>query len=332
MHPSELPPLQPGGATSYTCETAPLFADLTNQATVTADIPAGLPVTASATGTVEVLDPVVTITKTPATQQILAGETANFEITVTNVGDVGLTDIFVTDPGSGRQMKIPGVVARHVANMKGQIAALGIQFVPPAGQKAAVVTFLRDLEQAEHSRRLGGISGAISELGLGNLVNSLSGSSPCGTLTLIGEGEDGFIAFQNAQLVGAQVGRVTGTKALARMLSWSDGSFEFHARVDGQLACGSPTPLQEAMQDAARQVDEFQASASPAFDSSVSYCVQEAAAAAVEDLGKVEGAILDLLRVGSPLSRIADVIPESDAEIQHAVGNLLEAGLIASQG
>ncbi|MCP3959144.1 MAG: DUF11 domain-containing protein [bacterium] len=93
----DLPMLIPGGVTSYDCDTPPLFADLDNVATVTADVPAGPPVEASATGSVVVLDPVVTIEKSPAEQTILAGEIATFEITVTNVGDVGLTDLSVLD-------------------------------------------------------------------------------------------------------------------------------------------------------------------------------------------------------------------------------------------
>ncbi|MCK5376555.1 MAG: DUF11 domain-containing protein, partial [Acidobacteria bacterium] len=95
-----LPTLVPGSSTSYTCDTVPLFADLTNVATVTADIPAGPPVSASDTGAVEVLDPAVTITKTPTTQQILAGETAAFTITLTNVSDTGLINVMVSDPAT----------------------------------------------------------------------------------------------------------------------------------------------------------------------------------------------------------------------------------------
>ncbi len=93
----DLPALPPGGATSYTCETAPLFADLTNEATASADVPEGPPVNDSAIGVVEVVDPAIEITKTPAQQQILAGETAAFTITITNPGDTTLVGINVSD-------------------------------------------------------------------------------------------------------------------------------------------------------------------------------------------------------------------------------------------
>ena len=56
--------------------------------------------------------------------------------------------------------------------------------------------------------------------------------------------------------------------------------------------------------------------------------VDEIETAAAGQLGKVEEAVLDLLRVGSSLARIIDVIPEPDAEIHRAVASLLDAGLI----
>jgi Tfp pilus assembly protein PilZ len=239
-------------------------------------------------------------------------------------------DIFVTEPGSGRQIKIPGVITRHVEGKNGQVVALGIHFAPPASRRAEVRSFLLELEQAEHSRRLGGISGAIAELGLANLLQTLSMSSPRGTLALMREGEEGFVAFEQGQMIGAQVGRVVGAKALGRLLSWSDGSFEFHARVDPQLACGAPLPLEAAILDAMRQVDESRAGRPASFEAGTLFRVDEqAAAAGAGELDKVAGAILDLLRVGSPLGRIVDVIPESDGEIHRAVANLLERGLIA---
>jgi Tfp pilus assembly protein PilZ len=237
-------------------------------------------------------------------------------------------EIFVTEPGSGRQMQIPGMVMRHAKDKNGQVNAMGIQFTPPAGRKVEVVAFLRELEQAEHSRRLGGITGAIAELGLGNLLQTLSMSSPRGTLAVMRDGEEGFIAFGDGQLIGAQVGRVVGTKALARMLCWTDGSFEFHARVDSELACGESISLQAAMLDAARQADEAQASAAPTVDMTAVLRVDEVASAAAGEIGKVEEAVLDLLRVDSPLARIVDVIPEPDSEIHRAIANLLEQGLV----
>jgi len=52
----------------------------------------------SATANVTVVHPQIAIAKTPATQTIVTGGTANFTLTVTNPGDVPLNTIVVTDP------------------------------------------------------------------------------------------------------------------------------------------------------------------------------------------------------------------------------------------
>jgi CSLREA domain-containing protein/uncharacterized repeat protein (TIGR01451 family) len=96
----ELPDLSPTMDTSYVCTTGPLFSALTNTATVTADAAGGQPVAASASATVEVVDPVIEITKTPATQQINAELAATFTITMTNLGGVDLVDLAVSDPAT----------------------------------------------------------------------------------------------------------------------------------------------------------------------------------------------------------------------------------------
>ncbi len=44
------------------------------------------------------IDPAIDIQKTPDTQQVVAGGTATFGITVTNTGDVALDGVTVTDP------------------------------------------------------------------------------------------------------------------------------------------------------------------------------------------------------------------------------------------
>ena len=90
--------LAAGATTTYSCTMTAGTNDFTNTAVVTADDPLGNPVTDSDNADVTVINPAVTIDKTPDSQQIVAGETATFDITVTNTGDVDLTDVTVSDP------------------------------------------------------------------------------------------------------------------------------------------------------------------------------------------------------------------------------------------
>ena len=54
----------------------------------------------------------------------------------------------------------------------------------------------------------------------------------------------------------ARLGPTTGMKALVRMLAWKEGVFEFHARLDPVKHPEAPLPLEAAMLDAVRQIDE----------------------------------------------------------------------------
>ena len=86
-----------GASESYSCSMVAGADDFTNTASVSGDDPLGNPVTDSDTADVDVINPAITIAKTPDSQQALAGDTVTFDITVTNTGDVDLTDVTVTD-------------------------------------------------------------------------------------------------------------------------------------------------------------------------------------------------------------------------------------------
>ncbi|MEN3340634.1 MAG: hypothetical protein V7644_38 [Actinomycetota bacterium] len=111
-----------GASTTYTCTTDALTASFTNLATVTGTPPVGSDVTASDTAPVTVTTPpppqthpAIAITKSPPTQTVVQGATVTFTITVTNTGDVTLTDVTVTDalsPGCARtKADIPGLAS-----------------------------------------------------------------------------------------------------------------------------------------------------------------------------------------------------------------------------
>ncbi|NNF56078.1 MAG: DUF11 domain-containing protein, partial [Acidimicrobiales bacterium] len=85
---------------SYSCTMTNVTAPVTNTATVNAEDAVGNTVSSSDDASVDVIDPTIEIQKTPDLQQLLAGETATFDITITNQGDVALTAISVTDPAA----------------------------------------------------------------------------------------------------------------------------------------------------------------------------------------------------------------------------------------
>jgi uncharacterized repeat protein (TIGR01451 family) len=81
----------------YTCSVTAGGEDIVNTATVSATDETGRTVTGSAQATVDVIHPGIEIAKTPDTQTVASGSTANFTIAITNTGDAPLVNVTVLD-------------------------------------------------------------------------------------------------------------------------------------------------------------------------------------------------------------------------------------------
>src|SRR5205823_3680510 len=99
----QLASMAPGDELSYSCTLANVVANFTNVAVATGTPPVGPNVSASDTAAVTVTPlppppvahPAISIVKNPKSQTVNSGGTATFTITVTNTGDVALTDVTV---------------------------------------------------------------------------------------------------------------------------------------------------------------------------------------------------------------------------------------------
>ncbi|HEX5064943.1 MAG TPA: PilZ domain-containing protein [Myxococcota bacterium] len=229
----------------------------------------------------------------------------------------------LSNPKTGVEHSVDGRVVRQVAS-GGEVSAVAVQFSPRADEKDEFERFVGELQGVEHTRRLGGISGPIAELGPQNVVQMFANSAQEGTLWLRHGEEEGMVCFQRGLLRLAKVGNQTGVKALVHMFAWRDGSFEFHARLEDVEMKGAPLPLEAALLDAARQMDE---GARFPLGAHVTL-VADADLEGYDSPSKVEAAILDLARAGFTVQRMLDVIPEPDPEIFRALQNLRDAGLV----
>ncbi len=242
--------------------------------------------------------------------------------------DVGQAlEVTLVHPGSGRSMQVGGQVAREVLS-DGDVTALGIQFEPPAEQEAEFHRFVEEIQSAEHSRRLGGISGSIAELGPQNLLHMFGNTAQEGTLTLIQGELEGVIGFERGLLRYAQLGSVSGMKALTRLLAWRQGSFEFHARLEPLSTPEPPLPLEAAVLEAVRQLDEVKRLDLRRFAPGGRLRWLGAGSEAAAEATKVEQAVVDLARAGFEVRRIVEVIPEPDPEIFRAIADLVDRGVV----
>jgi Tfp pilus assembly protein PilZ len=229
-------------------------------------------------------------------------------------------------PDTGEPFEVSGRVARRL-EAPGTVAAVAIDFEPgEAG--AGFERFVRDVHGAEARRQARGIAGAIEELGMDNLIQMFGKFSRGGTLTATVGSEEGVLSFEAGCLRTCRIGSLTGTKALARMLSWREGSFEFHAEVDpgGE---GELIPIDGALLEAARQLDERRRIDPGSLDPTARLRLDtKALSSCGEALSKTEEAVVDLAAAGLTVRRLLDVIPESDAQILDAIRTLAERGLV----
>ncbi len=236
--------------------------------------------------------------------------------------------LILSHPETGAEIEVEGKVARHIAGEDGIVSALGIHFTPAREREEAVKSFIERLQASEHSRHLGGISGAIEELGVENLLQTFGSSAPEGTLTLMRAAQEGFVVFEQGYLLVAHVGAAEGIKALARMLSWPDGRFEFHASLGPDVSRDDPVVLDSALTDAIAEMEECGRVDQSRFSAEALLGSGAPMAQFDSDATKLETAILDLAAVGMSVQRVLDIVPEPDSEIYLALSLLLELDLI----
>jgi Tfp pilus assembly protein PilZ len=231
----------------------------------------------------------------------------------------------LADPNTGERMKVKARVARQVEK-EGAVSAVGVEFEATPARRQEMERFIEKVQTSEHARRLGGIRGAISSLGAQDLLQMFGTASQTGTLIFHRGEEEASVGFQGGMLRYARLGAVTGMKALVRMLSWREGNFEFHTRLDPVPHPEAPLPLEAALLDAVRMIDEGRRIDLRRFPLEAKPRVVDASSGLE---GKTVEAVLDLARAGFSVQRILDVIPDPDPEIYAALAQLLDAGAIS---
>jgi Tfp pilus assembly protein PilZ len=240
--------------------------------------------------------------------------------------------LVIAHPVTNDTLEVEGCVVRHIEG-EGSVPALAVAFTEEVAAQPEVERFVDDLQSFGHARNLASIQGPIAELGLASLLQSFSNGAPRGTLTVCRGSEEGRITFEGGRLLAARLGAATGAKALARLMQWEDGQFEFHAHLDDEEHDDPVLPLEVALLDAARQVDELRRLDPPP----VEPCdLLEVVVATLEvDAGEVcktEAAVFDLATAGFTVRAMMDVIPDEDHLILNAIGALLDRGILARSG
>ncbi len=255
------------------------------------------------------------------------------------VGEVVRTCLW--HPQGDLSVEIDGQVVREVKNKSGRIAAVAIAFDRSQAADPRTSEVIDALRQAGHRSRLGGISGSIVDLGLANMLQMFGSTAPRGTLVVERDGEQGWIAFADAQLLGAELGALSGHDALVAMLDWGDGRFQFEATADTQLvASADARSIEAAVFKAVCALDERGKTGGDADDngdgdeayliaSSTTFLVDpEQESASRSSLKKTEEAVLELAKAGMTMGKLEAIIPEPAETVQAALESLVEIGVL----
>lgn len=236
----------------------------------------------------------------------------------------------IVHPTTGEERGIPGVIARHDLDASGLVRGLGVQFSMETSKADATIAYLSQVKASEHARRLGGITGSIETLGLHDLILSFGRCIPCGRFTFMRSGAVGTVQVADGMMVSARMGAAAGVKALVRMASWIDGSFEFHANLqpdeeDGQMLI----PVEAALLEAARFIEESTRHGGSSLPLAAGLRSEHRKVDLHDpNMSKVEARVLDLACVGMTVSRVLDSIQEPDGLIESAILELIEQGAL----
>ena len=235
-------------------------------------------------------------------------------------------------PQSGAELVVPGRVVRRVEG-EGIVVAVGVAFRPKAADRLALREFVAELHVGERDDRERGIHGSLEEIGADKLLRMLAALVPGGTMVIHSGVEEGTVIFEGGKIVLAEVGSVGGVKAMARMLGWAEGRFEFRARVGSQREWENPVPVESALAKAhalivARERLEGDLAARDLSPKQRFQVDHERLLQLPDPLSRGEEAVLELAAANFTLRRILDVIPEEDVDIHDSVFSLIGRGVL----
>lgn len=231
----------------------------------------------------------------------------------------------LVDPRRGDSVRIDATVVRRVER-DGRVIGVGVCFQIDPDAENAVTTFLDGVQAASHTRALGHIDGTLSTLGLPNLLQMLAVCVDEGTLALRRDGEEAQILFERGTLRSCSVGAIQGLKALARILEWEDGEFEFQPLLPLEEPAGVPVPIENALLECTHQVDELNRIECYPLPPGV---VLAQCGGAVQGATPAELEVLALIGKGRNARQILDELPTYDSEIYRAIDGLLKRGALA---
>lgn len=184
----------------------------------------------------------------------------------------------------------------------------------------------RRSEAATNLKAESEIEGALSQLGIADLLQILSMNKRSGKLSLARGADRGEIHVGEGRPLNAKIAGAEGEKALFRLLSWTEGTFSFTPGpppAKARINRGMDDALLEGM----RQADEV-ARLMPALPPRTAQIHLRPEADLPRDQHPVTSQVVELLRQPRGLSELVDLAPATDLEVLTVLSTLMQKGVI----
>jgi DNA-binding response OmpR family regulator len=176
------------------------------------------------------------------------------------------------------------------------------------------------------------LAGSAEHLAISDLLQLLALNGKEGTVELTRRGDEGRIEFVRGRIVDAAAGSARGTKALYRMLGWTDATFRVMPREHeiGEATITSPTAT--VLMDGLVSLDEWSrwAGLLPGAETRIELAADARSRLHGQTLRPVEFELLSRARSGITVASALEDIPHPDTQVAEAICTLLARGIVRS--
>lgn len=189
----------------------------------------------------------------------------------------------------------------------------------------------RLVEQSINSRRASGaLQGQIAEVGLPDVLQIIGNNRKTGELILNISGITPVrLYFLDGNVINATSGKISGLKALFRILTYDEGSFFF----ENKAVTVKPIikdKLENLLLEGYRQLDEFEM-LRVRFPAGLSAILRPGSEKAVSSgLSTIDAIVLFAVGAHASVQEVIDKVSCSDYEALESIINLLDVGLITT--
>jgi DNA-binding response OmpR family regulator len=174
------------------------------------------------------------------------------------------------------------------------------------------------------------LAGSVEHLAISDLLQILSLNAKDGTVRLTREGGEGRIEFVGGRIVDAEAGTARGTKALYRMLGWSDATFKVLSRDADVQAPTIAAPTATVLMDGLVSLDEWARWGELLPDPATKIELSEDARGRLfgHELTPAEFDVLARSKTGVTIAAAIEQSPHPDAKVAEALCTLLARGVV----